>query len=145
MMIFAYGVFKAIHKILRYVHEEDCRQRDSEPRLYDNPIKDQMRNPKNAITKFKDDMFDKTLEIADKIDESIQKGAIKVVEKGIKPVFEAAGNIELGDLGRRSRLGMIPGSSVKHINEHQSGPEAVKEIEIKDDLESFGGEGLLNG
>jgi hypothetical protein len=40
MMIFAYAVFKAIHKILRYVHEEDMRQRDSEPRLYDNPIKD---------------------------------------------------------------------------------------------------------
>jgi len=69
-----------------------------------------MRNPKNAITKFKDDMFDKTLEAADKIDKGINKVAIKVVENGIKPVFEAAGNVELGDIGRRSRLGMIPGS-----------------------------------
>ena len=113
----AIAIFKATHKILRFVHEEDIRQRESEPRLYDNPIKDEMRNPKNVITKFKDDMFDKTLEFADKIDASVKKGAIKMVEKGIKPAFEAVGNVELGNLGRRSRLGMIPGSNVKDINE----------------------------
>lgn len=117
-VLIAMALFKAIHKILRYVHDEDIRQRESEPRLYDNPIKEQIRNPKNLITKFKDDMFDKTLESFDKIDNAAKNGAVNFVEKGIKPAFEAVGNVELGKLGRRSRLGMIPGSSVKDIGDH---------------------------
>lgn len=96
LVLFAIAVFKAIHKILRFVHDEDIRQRDAEPRLYDNPIKEQLRNPKNALTTFKDSMFEKTLEFADNIDEGLKNTALKVVEKGIKPAFEALGDVELG-------------------------------------------------
>jgi len=60
-------------------------------------------------------MFDKTLELADKIDNAAKNGAVNFVEKGIKPAFDAVGSVELGQFGRRSRLGMIPGSSVKEI------------------------------
>ena len=52
-------------------------------------------------------MFEKTLEFADGIDEGLKNTALKVVEKGIKPAFEALGDVELGSLGRRPRLGLI--------------------------------------
>ena len=82
-----YIIFKAIHKILRYVHESDLNQRERSG-LYANPIKEELNNPKGTLRAFKDKVFEKTLEACDKVDDMTEAGVNTIKEYTVDPLME---------------------------------------------------------
>jgi hypothetical protein len=96
-------IFKAIHKILRYVHEEDLRQQEKTG-LYANPVKDELNNPKGALRKIKDKVFEKTLGAADSVDNALSLGMGKIKEYAVDPLVEGLPPMEMGQVGIRPRL-----------------------------------------
>ena len=93
--LMAMVIFKAIHKILRFVHEEDLRQRERTG-LYANPVKEELNNPKGALRAFKDKVFETTLGAADKIDEVAGAGLGAVKEYAVDPLMKELPKMEMG-------------------------------------------------
>jgi hypothetical protein len=96
-------IFKAIHKILHFVHEKDLQQREKTG-LYANPVKEELNNPKGMLRKIKDKVFEKTLGAADTVDNALASGMGKVKEYAVDPLVEGLPPIEMGQIGMRPRI-----------------------------------------
>ena len=54
VIVFSYALFKVIHKILQYVHEQDVESREMSGARFANPIKEGLNNPKGFLGNMKD-------------------------------------------------------------------------------------------